>query len=266
MRGKVATTGTILDTIVANTRADLDAVLADRARLELEALSAAPALDALASLTMPGVRVIAEVKRRSPSAGNIGTIADPVALASTYAAHGAAAISVLTEPHHFGGHLDDLRAVAAAVDVPVLRKDFIIDEVQILEARAAGASLILLIAALLDEATLRAFREFAEGLGMHALVEAHDRIEVERSLASGARILGINNRDLRTFEVDLANCERLRPMLDDAEVAVAESGVDHAGHVERLRASGYDTFLIGSALVRAEDPGAALSSLIEVGQ
>ncbi|TNF29358.1 MAG: indole-3-glycerol phosphate synthase TrpC, partial [Deltaproteobacteria bacterium] len=209
-----------------------------------------------------GVRVIAEVKRRSPSAGDIQAAADPVAQARAYTAGGAAAISVLTEPAHFGGALSDLEAVAAAVSAPCLRKDFIVSQRQLLEARVAGASLVLLIVAILDDAELRALREAAEALGMHALVEAHDAEEVDRAVASGARIIGVNNRDLRTFSIDLATCERLRSRIPPGVVAIAESGVNGPADVSRLRASGYDVFLVGTALMRAADPAAALAALL----
>ena len=209
-------------------------------------------IEALSSAA--GLAVIAEVKRRSPSAGDIDATLDPVAQASRYADGGAAAISVLTEPDHFGGSLDDLRRVRAAVDVPVLRKDFIVASSQVFEARVGGADAILLIVSALDDATLRRLRELSEDLGMDALVEAHDEAEVERALASGARIIGINNRDLSTFEVDLATAESLAPLLSDVEVTVAESGIHSVADAARMAAAGYRAVLVGEALVRAEDP------------
>jgi indole-3-glycerol phosphate synthase len=238
----------------------LDAIVAQRA-----AAMAAPAGDGLAALAAPGVRLIAEVKRRSPSAGELNAIPDPAELAAAYAGAGAAAISVLTEPHHFGGSLADLGAVAGAVEVPVLRKDFVVEPVQLLEARASGASLVLLIAAVLSEDGLRRLRERAEAMGMHALVEVHDADEARRALASGARIVGVNNRSLKSFEVDLGVCERLRPLLADAEVVVAESGIHTAADLRRLRAAGYGAFLVGSALVRAADPAGAVRALVVEG-
>lgn len=252
----------ILDKIIAGTRRRLATSPPDRRALEqaITSLPAPPA--ALTSLCAPGVRVIAEIKRSSPSAGTIRTAVEPTAIATGYASAGAAAISVLTEPDHFGGSLQDLEAVAASVAVPCLRKDFIVDEVQLLEARAAGASLALLIVAALDDATLLRLRLATEALGLVALVEAHTAREVERAVGCGARVIGVNNRDLATFDIDLATCERLRPGIPDGVVAVAESGVETAADIRRLRGSGYEVFLVGSSLMRAQDPAAALAALV----
>lgn len=255
----------VLVRIVADTRRRLAEQPPDRAALERAAAALGPAPDGLASLFAPGVRVIAEVKRRSPSAGDIAAAVDPVAQATTYSLHGAAAISVLTEPDHFGGSLDDLRRVAAAVETPCLRKDFIVHADQLLEARVAGASLVLLIAAVLDDLQLRTLREDAEALGLHALVEAHDEDEVRRSVDSGARVVGVNNRDLRDFRIDLSTSERLRPLIPQGVVAVAESGIHTPADLQRLRRAGYDVFLVGTGLMRAADPAAALRALVEVG-
>ncbi len=227
---------------------------------EIERRAAPP--DALASLRAPGLRVLAEVKRASPSAGTIAAIPEPAALAASYARGGAAAVSVLTEPTRFGGSLDDLRAVTDAVAVPALRKDFLVEPVQLLEARAAGASLVLLIAATLPDRALRDLREEAEALGMHALVEAHDGDEVRRALATGARVVGVNNRDLRTFRVDLAVSERLRGLIGDEAVAVAESGVRGPEDARRLWRAGYRAVLVGTALAAAPDPAAAVADLL----
>lgn len=261
--GTDAAGGDVLARIVRGTRARLAATPVDLEALLARARGTAPGPDALAALTAPGVRIIAEVKRRSPSAGAIRAQIDPVALAHAYAAGGAAAISVLTEPEHFGGALSDLEAVAASVPTPCLRKDFFVSTRQVAEARAAGAALVLLIAAVLDDAELVALREAAEALGMHALVEAHDAREVDRAVASGARIVGVNNRDLRTFRIDLATCEALRGRIPSGVVAVAESGIEGPADVSRLRASGYDVFLVGTALMRSGDPRAALTALID---
>lgn len=252
----------VLARIVRGTRARLAATPIDLDALRERARATAPGPDALAALSAPGVRVIAEVKRRSPSAGAIRAEADPVALARAYAAGGAAAISVLTEPDHFGGALADLAAVAASVPTPCLRKDFFVATRQVAEARTAGAALVLLIAAVLDDAELVALREAAEALGMHALVEAHDAREVDRAVASGARIVGVNNRDLRTFAIDLATCEGLRARIPSGIVAVAESGIEGPADVARLRAAGYDVFLVGTALMRSGEPAAALAALV----
>jgi indole-3-glycerol phosphate synthase len=208
----------------------------------------------------PG-RVIAEVKRRSPSAGAIDAGLDAPAQARRYAAAGAAAISVLTDGPGFGGSLDDLRAVRAAVDVPLLRKDFVIDRYQLLEARAAGAdAALLIVAALAPEALGRLLADCAE-LGLAALVEVHDDPEVDVALAAGARIVGVNNRDLRTFVVDLATSERLLPRLPADVRGVAESGVRTAEDAARLRRAGASNLLVGEALVRAPDPGALLRAM-----
>lgn len=255
-------TPTILAKIVADTRRRLEAEPPDRGALEAAIAEMGPAPDAMAALQAPGTRIIAEVKRRSPSAGTIATDVDPVAAARRYEAGGAAAISVLTEPAHFGGSLDDLRAVAAEVALPCLRKDFIVDEIQLLEARAAGAGLILLIAAVLDDAELVRLREAAEALGLAALVEAHTAEEVRRAVASGAGIVGVNNRNLNTFEVDLETSVRLRPLIPDGAVAVAESGIETRADVDHLAARGYNAFLVGSSLMRASDPEAALRALV----
>ncbi|MEZ4269045.1 MAG: indole-3-glycerol phosphate synthase TrpC [Myxococcota bacterium] len=253
----------VLGRILDDTRARLAASPPDAAALEARIATMAPAVDALSSLRAPGVRVIAEVKRKSPSAGAIAAAADPVAVASLYAQAGAAAISVLTEPLHFGGALADLERVTEAVSVPCLRKDFIVDRVQLLEARAAGASLALLIVAALSQERLSQLLRDAESLGLTALVEAHTADEVARALDAGARVVGVNNRDLKTFHIDLAVCEALRAAIPADVVAVAESGIRTPADVTRLRQSGYDVFLVGTSLMTAGDPAAALHALIE---
>ncbi|MCB9736314.1 MAG: indole-3-glycerol phosphate synthase TrpC [Deltaproteobacteria bacterium] len=252
----------VLARIVAGTRARLAATPVDREALARAAAAAPPPPSAWEALTAPGTRVIAEVKRKSPSQGAIRADADPVAVARGYMSAGAAAISVLTEPDHFGGSLDDLRAVAAAVAAPCLRKDFVVDARQLDEARVAGASLVLLMASVLDDAELAALSAHADALGLAALVEAHDEREVERALAAGARILGVNNRDLKTLAVDLATAERLRPMIPAGVIAVAESGVQTRADVLRLEDAGYDCFLVGSSLMAAPDPARALAALL----
>ena len=255
----------VLAEIVRGTRARLAADPIDLDALVAQAHAAPTASDGLAALNRPGVRIIAEVKRKSPSLGAIATGVDPAAQAAHYADAGAAAISVLTEPDHFGGSLADLASVARAVSTPCLRKDFIVTPRQLAEARLAGASLVLLIAAVLDDRELVTLREAAEALGLHALVEAHDALEVDRAVASGARIVGVNNRDLRSLAIDLATAERLRPRIPAGLVAVAESGLEGPADVARLSAAGYDAFLVGTALMRAPDPAAALRALIAAG-
>jgi indole-3-glycerol phosphate synthase len=254
----------------------LDAILA-RKRLEVAALAAAlpeaelrsrlrhapPVRDLFGALSPRGgpARVIAEVKRASPSAGAISPGLDAVAQARRYQAAGAAAISVLTDGPGFGGSLADLVAVRAAVDLPVLRKDFTVDRWQLVEARAAGADAALLIVAALPGDDLPRLHDLCGELGLQALVEVHAAPEVERALACGARIVGVNNRDLRTFQVDLATSERLVPGLPATVRAVAESGVRTAADARRLRAAGAANLLVGEALVRAADPGALLREL-----
>ncbi|MGM0577548.1 MAG: indole-3-glycerol phosphate synthase TrpC [Myxococcota bacterium] len=252
----------ILERILADTRRRLAASPPDRRALERAASERPAPPDPWTALRAPGPRIIAEVKRRSPSAGALRGEADPVAIARGYEEAGAAAISVLTEPEHFGGSLEDLRQVADAVRIPCLRKDFVVDEVQLLEARAAGAALVLLIVAALDDAALARLHRAAEDLGLAALVEAHTADEVRRAVDAGARIVGVNNRDLRSFEIDLGVSERLRPLIPDEVIAVAESGIRARPDLERLAAAGYDVFLVGSGLMAAPDPPAALRALL----
>ena len=232
------------------------------AALERAAGDAPPALGFGAALGAPGMTLIAEVKRASPSAGDIARAAEPAEQARAYRDGGAAAISVLTEPEHFGGSLEDLRAVRSAVDVPVLRKDFLCDEVHVLEARAEGADAVLLIVAALDDGTLRRLHDLAGALGMAALVEVHEAAEVERALGAGARIVGVNTRNLRTLEVDLATIDAVRPLIPAGVVVVAESGIASRADVQRAEALGCDAVLVGEALMRAEDPARAVAALL----
>ena len=207
-------------------------------------------------------RVIAEVKRASPSAGAISARLDAPAQARRYAEAGAAAISVLTDGPGFGGSLEDLSAARAAVVAPLLRKDFVIDGYQLLEARLHGADAALLIVAALPRDALRRLLEECDSLGLAALVEVHDEREVEIALAAGARIVGVNNRDLKTFVVDLAVSERILPALPESVKGVAESGVRSADDARRLRRVGAANLLVGEALVRAEDPGKLLKEMM----
>lgn len=209
------------------------------------------------------VNVIAECKRRSPSKGVLRAAYDPVAIARAYAAAGAAAISVLTEPTFFDGALEHLAAVRGAVDVPLLRKDFVVSEYQLLEARAAGADAVLLIVAALAQARLAALHARATALGLDVLVEVHDAAELDRALAIGARIVGVNNRNLRTLEVDVASSEALIQRMPADVVAVSESGLRTAADLQRLRALGYRAFLVGERFMTARDPGAELTGLLE---
>jgi indole-3-glycerol phosphate synthase len=209
----------------------------------------------------PGSSVIAEVKRRSPSKGDLAPIADPAALATQYAEGGAAAISVLTEQRRFGGSLEDLRTVRAAVQVPILRKDFIVEPYQLLEARVAGADLALLIVAALDDDGLRALYDEARELGLTVLVEVHDEAEVERAVDLGADLIGVNARNLKTLEVDPRTFSRLAPQVPDDRVLVAESGISGPADVERYVGDGARVVLVGEALVKDGDPRAAVASM-----
>jgi indole-3-glycerol phosphate synthase len=256
---------TVLDGIL---RRKVDEVAARRAALPDAELAARlrdlpPTRGFAAALSPRGgpVRIIAEVKRASPSAGAIDAGLDAVEQARRYAAAGAAAISVLTDGPGFGGSLRDLEAVRAAVEVPLLRKDFVVDAYQLLEARAAGADAALLIVAALAPDDLRRLHERCLALGLAALVEVHDAAEVELALAAGARIVGVNNRNLKTFAVDLAASEAILPGLPEGVKGVAESGVRTAEDARRLRRAGAANLLVGEALVRAKDPGALLREM-----
>jgi len=207
---------------------------------------------ATALLAGPHVAVIAEFKRRSPSAGEIRGDVSVADVATRYAQAGASAMSVLTDREYFGGSLDDLRAARAAVSLPLLRKDFTIDPLQVYEARGAGASAVLLIARILDDAALLSLRELAESLGMDALVEVHEEADVARALDAGARIIGVNNRDLATFQTDLGLTERLATLVPQDRVLIGESGVRDAADVERLAAAGVDAVLVGESLMRGD--------------
>lgn len=211
------------------------------------------------ALTASQPAIIAEIKKASPSKGLLAENFDPAAIAGLYAAGGAAALSVLTDREFFKGSLDDLHVARNRVDVPVLRKDFTIDELNIVEAACHGADAILLIAALLDEGTLRRFREVAERHNMAALVEVHDEEELERALGSGADIIGVNNRNLHTFEVTLETSLRLGEKIPPGIVKVAESGIHSSADVKKL--NGFDAFLVGEHLMKSADPAAALREL-----
>lgn len=209
--------------------------------------------------------VIAEVKKASPSAGTIARDFDPVAVATSYAAAGADALSVLTDETYFQGHLSYLAKIREQVDLPILRKDFIIDEVQIFESVVAGADAILLIVAALDQETLVHLLDVAAACQLDALVEVHDLEEMERALATEARLIGVNNRNLRTFEVDLATTERLSEEVGADHVLVSESGIQSGEDTRRIRAWGVDAILVGEALMRAPDRGSKMAELKGVG-
>lgn len=257
----------VLDEIVAGVRIDLARRETQTPLRELRAALAdvAPALDPMPHLRAPGSSVIAEVKRSSPSKGHLADIPDPAELAAAYARGGAAAISVLTEERRFKGSLDDLRAVRAAVDVPILRKDFIVDSYQVVEARAAGADLVLLIVAALDDDTLRRLHDEARELGLTVLVEVHDEPETERAVALGAELVGVNARNLKTLDVDNATFSRLAPLIPDDRVKVAESGVNSRDDVAGFVAAGARAVLVGEALVKDGDPEAGVRNMTGVG-
>lgn len=257
----------ILDEIIAGVRADLAHRQARVSIEELKELAAAqPSVrDPLPALRSPGVSVIAEVKRSSPSKGSLAEIADPAALATDYEAGGAAVISVLTESRRFGGSLDDLRAVRAAVDTPLLRKDFIVTSYQLLEARVCGADLALLIVAALEQNALVALIERAESIGLTPLVEAHSADEVRRALDAGARVVGVNARDLHTLEVDVSTFGRLAPMIPGDVVKIAESGVKGPRDVIELARDGADAVLVGETLVTGDEPRVAVADLVAAG-
>ena len=260
---------TVLDDIIAGVRADLQerqsrVTLDD---LKSRAVRVDPAKDALAVLRGrdDGVRVIAEVKRSSPSKGALAMIADPAALAGDYEAGGASVISVLTEQRRFGGSLDDLVAVRAAVDIPVLRKDFIVTSYQVWEARAHGADLVLLIVAALDQDELVGLIERTRSLGMTPLVEVHDEQEALRALEAGAELIGVKNRNLKTLDVDRSVFARVAAMLPDHVVRVAESGVRGPHDVLEFARAQADAVLVGEALVTGGDPRTAVADLVAAG-
>lgn len=256
----------LLRTIVAATQRITETRRAQEpaAALERRALARIPRGDRFeAALGMPGrVNVIAECKRRSPSRGVLAPQYDPVAIAKQYESGGAAAISVLTEPTFFDGALAHLSAVREAVDLPLLRKDFVVDDYQLLEARAAGADAILLIVAALEQSALVRLQARAWELGLAALVEVHDDDELARAVASGARLIGVNNRNLRTLAVDVNASDRLAAKMPAGVVGVSESGLQTRGELERLAAAGYRAFLIGERFMTDADPVRAIADVI----
>lgn len=257
----------VLDDILVGVREDLAARQAVTSLDELKELASQqpPAKDGVAALKQPGVAVIAEVKRSSPSKGALAAIADPAALAEDYEAGGASVISVLTEGRRFGGSLEDLDAVRQRVDVPLLRKDFIVSSYQLWEARAHGADLVLLIVAALGQEALISLRERTESLGMTALVEVHDEAELERAVAAGARVIGVNARDLKTLEVDRGVFGRLSPFIPDNVIKVAESGVRGPHDLLHYAASGADAVLVGEGVVVGGNPRQAVADLVTAG-
>jgi indole-3-glycerol phosphate synthase len=253
----------ILERILASRRAAIAEHKARGVAAELsQSMAAAPApRDFRRALRGTGMALIAECKERSPSGGLLQRPYDPVRLARRFAANGAAAISVLTEPEFFGGSLDHLRAVRAAVDVPVLCKDFIIDPIQILSARASGADAVLLIVGVLDDGALRDLQALAMRLSMHAVVEVHSEEELDRALRVDAIIIGINNRDLTKMKTDRETTVRLRSLIPPGPVVISESGIESRADVDELRRLGVDAVLVGEALLRAADIEAKVREL-----
>jgi indole-3-glycerol phosphate synthase len=257
----------VLDEIIDGVRADL----AERqARVSLDELKeratcARDAKDGVAALRGEGVKVICEVKRSSPSKGALAAIADPAGLAADYEAGGAAAISVLTEQRRFGGSLADLEAVRAKVDIPVLRKDFMFTAYQLWEARAYGADLALLIVAALEQPALISLVERAESIGLTPIVEVHDEEEIERAVDAGARVIGVNARNLKTLEVDRGTFGRLAPEIPDHIVKIAESGVRGPHDLIAYANEGADAVLVGESLVTGKDPRTAVADLVAAG-
>ena len=257
----------LLEAIVAATRTRVAAAMArePRAQLERRALSVTPNGAAFTNrLRAAGsVNIIAECKRRSPSRGVLRTAYDPVAIASAYERAGAAAISVLTEPGFFDGSLEHLIGVRAAVSIPLLRKDFMIDEYQLLEARAAGADAILLIVAALTDADLLRLSQSARELGLAALVEVHSLDECDRALSAGASVIGVNNRNLRTLQVDLDASRAIAERIPKHVIGISESGLKTRDDLQAMTALGYRAFLMGERFMIDPDPGAALSGLLD---
>jgi indole-3-glycerol phosphate synthase len=265
--GGTGGSASVLDEILAGVREDVEQrqqqVPFEQVKRLAEA--AAPPKDAFAALRRPGVAVIAEVKRSSPSKGQLAEIPDPAELASEYAAGGARCVSVLTEGRWFGGSLDDLAAVRAAVEIPVLRKDFILSSYQVHEARAHGADVVLLIVAALEQNVLMGLLERIESLGMTALVEVHTEEEADRALEAGARVIGVNARNLRSLEVDRSVFERIAPGLPNSVVKIAESGVRGPHDLIRYASAGADAVLVGEGLVTQRSPRDAVAELVTAG-
>ncbi len=258
---------TVLDSILEGVRADVAAreAVVSLSEVKEQAERAPKPLDVMTALRAPGIGVIAEVKRASPSRGELASIADPAELARAYEDGGARVISVLTEQRRFNGSLDDLDAVRAAVSIPVLRKDFIIWPYQIHEARAHGADMLLLIVAALEQPALESLLERTESLGMTALVEVHTEEEADRALQAGASVIGVNARDLKTLEVDRDCFARIAPGLPSKVIRIAESGVRGTADLLAYAGAGADAVLVGEGLVTSGDPRSAVADLVTAG-
>jgi len=258
---------TVLDSIIEGVLADVAAreAVVSLAEIKEAANAAPPPRDVLAALRQPGIGVIAEVKRASPSRGALANIPDPAQLARAYESGGARVISVLTEERRFHGSLADLDAVRAAVSIPVLRKDFVVRPYQIHEARAHGADMLLLIVAALEQAALESMLDRTESLGMTALVEVHTEEEADRALRAGATVIGVNARDLKTLSVDRDCFSRIAPGLPSNVIRVAESGVRGTADLLAYAGAGADAVLVGEGLVTSGDPRSAVADLVTAG-
>jgi len=252
----------VLDSIIEGVREDLAARRGSMGALHERIDAQAPALDAHSFLSRDEMNVIAEVKRSSPSKGNLAPISDPAALAEKYQEAGAAAVSVLTEQRRFGGSLADLDAVRSRIEIPVLRKDFMVDEYQFLEARAHGADIVLLIVAALSKSQLKDFYDLASELGMASLVEVHTQSELESAMDISPRIVGVNSRNLKTLEVSSSVFEELIPTIPSSVIRVAESGISTRADVAQAQKAGATAILVGESLVKSGDPISAMRELL----
>lgn len=252
----------VLDSIIEGVREDLAARRGSMAALHERIDAQAPALDAHSFLSRAEMNVIAEVKRSSPSKGNLAPITDPAALAEKYQEAGAAAVSVLTEQRRFGGSLADLDAVRSRIEIPVLRKDFMVDEYQFLEARAHGADIVLLIVAALSKSQLKDFYDLATELGMASLIEVHTQSELESAMDISPRIVGVNSRNLKTLEVSASIFEELIPTIPSSVIRVAESGISTRADVVQAQKAGATAILVGESLVKSGDPISAMRELL----
>ena len=252
----------VLDSIIEGVREDLAARRGSMGALHERIDAQAPALDAHSFLSRNEMNVIAEVKRSSPSKGDLAPITDPAALAEKYQEAGAAAVSVLTEQRRFGGSLADLDAVRSRIDIPVLRKDFMVDEYQFLEARAHGADIVLLIVAALSKSQLKDFYDLATELGMASLIEVHTQSELESAMDISPRIVGVNSRNLKTLEVSASVFEELIPAIPSSVIRVAESGISTHADVAQAQKAGATAILVGESLVKSGDPISAMRELL----
>jgi indole-3-glycerol phosphate synthase len=257
----VGATGTVLDRILAQTREEVARRRAQRPRHELAPLPGAGGGRFREALAAPGIGVIAEFKRRSPSAGPLHEAPDLEQIVGAYERGGAAAASILTEGPNFGGSLDDLELARRTSELPLLRKDFVVDDYQLHEAIASGADAVLLIVAALGDGELAALHEAARALGLDVLVEVHDSRELERAAALGAEVIGVNNRDLRDFSVDVERTARLIAQMPPGALIVSESGISSPAQLVALESQGVDAVLVGESLMRAPDPAGALRAV-----